>query len=58
MHEYDFLFSVIIPIYNTEQYLCECVDSVIEQTIGVENIQIILINNATEDDSEIICQKY
>ena len=55
----DFLFSVIMPVYNTEEYLEEAIQSVIEQTIGFEeNIQLILINDGSTDNSESICKKY
>ena len=54
-----FLFSVIVPVYNTEQYIVETLESVIHQTIGfAENIQLILVNNATEDGSASICRFY
>lgn len=56
---YPFLFSVIIPIYNTEEYLEEAIESVINQTLSFEkNIQLILVNNATTDNCGIICEKY
>lgn len=57
MREYK--ISVIIPIYNTEQYLEDAIVSVTEQSLGFkESIQLILVNNATQDDSERICLKY
>ncbi len=56
--EYPFLFSVVIPVYNVEQYLAETLDSVIAQTIGFENIQIILVNDGSPDNSEEICLDY
>ena len=56
--EYPFLFSVVIPVYNVEQYLAETLDSVIAQTIGFENIQIILVNDGSPDNSEEICVRY
>ena len=56
--EYPFLFSVVIPVYNVEQYLAETLDSVIGQTIGFENIQIILVNDGSPDNSEEICLRY
>ena len=37
----DYLFTVIIPVYNAETYLSETVESLINQTIGFENIQLI-----------------
>ena len=56
---YQFKVSVIIPIYNTEMYLSETVESIIAQTLGfLENIQIILVNNATEDGAGEICEDY
>lgn len=58
MDENEILFSVIIPIYNTEQYLNECIDSVISQSIGFEHIQLILVNSASEDGSAEICREY
>lgn len=51
--------SVIIPIYNAESTLEETILSIINQTIGFKKyIQLILVNNATQDNSEKICLKY
>lgn len=56
---YLFLFSVIVPIYNTERYLEEAIESVISQDVGFEeNIQLILVNNGSTDGSGEICKKY
>lgn len=55
----EFLFSVIIPVYNVENYLEETIKSVIGQTIGFKkNIEIILVNDGSTDNSEKICLKY
>lgn len=55
----DFKFSVIIPIYNVENYLEETLLSVINQNIGFEeNIQLVLVNDGSTDNSEKICLKY
>ena len=52
-------FSVIIPVYNVEQYISETIESVINQTIGFEkNIEIIIVNDGSPDNSDIICQRY
>ena len=58
MEEYKYLFSVIVPVYNTEKYIEECIESLVNQTIGFENIQLILINDGSTDNSEEICLKY
>lgn len=56
---YKYKFSVIIPIYNVEKYLEETILSVIKQTINFKkNIQIILVNDGSPDNSEKICLKY
>ena len=55
----NFLVSVVIPVYKVEKYLAETVDSVIGQSIGFEeNIQIILVNDGSPDNSEEICLEY
>lgn len=53
---YKQLISIIIPIYNTQQYLSRCLESVINQTY--KNLEIILINDGATDNSLSICQKY
>lgn len=50
--------SVILPIYNVEKYLDECIESIINQTIGFENIQLILVDDGSQDNSYNIMQKY
>lgn len=50
------LVSVIIPAFNCEQYLRECVDSVINQK--VRNIEIILINDGSYDQTLAIMEEY
>lgn len=55
----NFDFSVIIPVYNVEQYLEESILSVINQTYSFkEHIQMILVNDGSPDNSEEICVKY
>ncbi|MPM22748.1 Undecaprenyl-phosphate 4-deoxy-4-formamido-L-arabinose transferase [bioreactor metagenome] len=49
-------FTVIIPIYNVEKYLEECIDSVINQSY--KNIEILLINDGSDDGSLEICKRY
>lgn len=50
------LISVIIPIYNVEKYLRNCIDTVINQTYS--NIEIILVNDGSTDSSLKICNEY
>lgn len=50
------LVSIVIPVFNTEQYLEVCLESVINQTYS--NIEIIVINDGSTDSSANICQSY
>lgn len=50
------IVSIIVPVYNVEKYIERCLDSLINQTYS--NIEIILVNDGSTDDSEIICNEY
>ncbi len=50
------LISVIVPIYNVENYLAKCIESLTNQTY--KNIEILLIDDGAKDSSGAICDKY
>ena len=55
----QFLFSFVIPAYNAQLYLAEAVESVLAQSVDfAENIQIVLVNDGSDDDTVSICEGY
>lgn len=56
MKEYD--VSVIVPVYNASSYLDDTIKSLIKQTYGFKNIELVLVNDGSKDNSLEICKKY
>ena len=50
------LVSVVVPVYNAEKYLDECVSSVLSQS--VTDFELILVNDGSPDKSGEICEEY
>lgn len=50
------VISVIVPVYNGEKYLCECIDSITNQTFT--DFELLLIDDGSRDNSLQICKKY
>ena len=48
--------SVVVPVYNTQDYLAECLDSLLQQTY--KDVEIICVNDGSPDDSKDILEKY
>ena len=48
--------SVVVPIYNVEPYLCQCLDSIVQNIF--KGCEIILVNDGSTDGSLQICEKY
>ena len=48
--------SVIVPVYNVEEYLGKCLNSLVNQTL--KDIEIIIVNDGTKDNSEKIINKF
>lgn len=54
----DYKVSIIIPVYNAEENLKNAINSVINQTIGFENIELILVDDSSTDNSRNIIESY
>ncbi len=55
---HDYKISVVIPVYNVEKYIKECLDSIVNQTIGIVNIELILVNDCSSDNTMEIIEEY
>ena len=58
MEEYRYDFSVVMAVYNVEEYLQEAVESLVHQTIGFSHIQLIMVDDGSTDGSGKICDEY
>lgn len=48
--------SVVVPVYNVQEYLNSCINSILAQTLS--DIQIILVDDGSKDNSGEICDDY
>lgn len=54
----SYLISVVLPVYNCEKYLRESLDSIVNQTLGIENIEVIIVDDASTDNTFEIAKEY
>jgi len=52
----DVFFSILIPVYNVEKYITECLESVVNQSY--QNFEVIIVIDGTSDTSATICEEY
>ena len=50
------MFSIIVPVYNVEKYIAECIESVLNQNFG--DYELILVDNGSTDKGLQICKEY
>ena len=51
-----YLVSIIVPVYNVERYIEQCIKSLCSQTY--DNIEIVLVDDGSSDNSGFICDDY
>lgn len=54
----EYKATVIVPVYNVERFLRGCLKSLTEQTICFENIEVVLVNDGSTDNSEAVCREF
>ncbi|MDE6713739.1 MAG: glycosyltransferase, partial [Lachnospiraceae bacterium] len=50
--------SIIVPFYNSERYVKRCLDSLLHQTIGLQNLELILVDDASTDRTLDLLKEY
>lgn len=54
----SYKLSVIIPVFNAEDYIKKCLDSVVDQSLGIDNIEVIIVNDNSCDSTLDIISQY
>ena len=54
----NYKISIIIPVYNVEDYIRETLESIVRQTIGLDNLEVIMVNDCSNDRSGEIIDRY
>ncbi len=54
----DIYISIVIPVFNAERYLCECLDSILKEQNGFNEFELILVDDGSTDNSGFICDAY
>src|SRR3954465_8594010 len=52
------MFSVIIPTYNEERFIRQCLDSIRAQRVAADQVEIVVVDNGSIDRTLTICQEY
>ena len=58
MEDYKYKLSIIIPMYNCEKYINDCLDSILESDLPKDEYEVIIINDGSKDKGPEIAQKY
>lgn len=55
---FEYAASVIVPVYNVENFIKKCLDSLVSQTVDKTEIEVILVDDGSKDSSGAICDEY
>ena len=58
MKDYQYTATVIIPIYNAEKYLEDCLNCIVDQTIEKNQLEVLLIDDGSNDNSKAIEERF
>lgn len=55
---FDYKISVIVPVYNAQEYLVDCLNSLIKQNFSNDEYEVILVDDGSTDDSADVCKDF
>lgn len=58
MEDCKYKLSIIVPVYNVEQYIKECLDSILTSDLPKEQYEVVIVNDGSKDNSGCIAQEY
>ncbi len=58
MDNYEYRVSIVVPVYNVEKYIKNCLDSLVKQSMQADDYEVLLINDGSTDNSGMICHEY
>ncbi|MBR5118171.1 MAG: glycosyltransferase [Muribaculaceae bacterium] len=58
MEDYKYKLSIIIPMYNAEKYIADCLDSILDSDLPKNEYEVIIVNDGSKDKGPEIAQKY
>lgn len=58
MEKFEYKVSIIVPVYNVEKYVRDCLNSLVNQTMPKSDMEVLIINDGSTDSSLEICQEY
>ena len=58
MLNFPYKVSVLVPIYNVERFLTDTLESIVQQTIDLSEIEVLLLDDGSPDNSIHICEQY
>ena len=55
---FDYKISVIVPVYNSEEFIANTLDSLVNQIFPLKNMEVLMIDDGSTDNSASVCKEY
>ena len=58
MDHFKYEVTIVVPVYNSQDFIRECIESIIQQKMDISQIEVLLIDDGSTDNSGKICQEF